>query len=249
MKIGHHGREHEKGRGEPGGRFIRRGDVQLVLLQLLSEKSMHGYEMIKALEEKSAGFYKPSPGSVYPTLQMLEDQGFIESAKNERKKVFEITEEGRAHLAAGIGADFNSSDLFAGLSEERHHHGNPHEHAHGQHHGHHHDHGDMDDILRGRIKHITHMLFAAGRGVQDDSEGKRSFDALLGALEKDLDRFVGEGALERFGRHGRPGYRAAATQVGSAVDPKLTKDSVDHKPAEGVPAVAQVEGMEGDDER
>ena len=59
---------------------------------------MHGYEMIKALEQRSGGFYSPSPGSIYPTLQMLEEGGFVTSNEVEGKKVYTITDEGRALL-------------------------------------------------------------------------------------------------------------------------------------------------------
>jgi len=60
---------------------------------------MHGYEMMKALEEKSGGFYAPSPGSIYPTLQMLEDRGLVSVQEVEGKKVYSITDSGRAFLA------------------------------------------------------------------------------------------------------------------------------------------------------
>ncbi len=83
------------GRGE---RFFGRGDVKFALLDLLRERPMYGYEMIKALEEKSGGFYTPSPGSIYPTLQMLEERGFVTSEEVESKKVYSITEAGRALL-------------------------------------------------------------------------------------------------------------------------------------------------------
>ncbi len=87
------------GPGGEGGRFFGRGDMKFALLQLLQERPMHGYEMMKALEEKSGGFYTPSPGSVYPTLQMLEDRGFVTSNEVEGKKVYSITDSGRALLA------------------------------------------------------------------------------------------------------------------------------------------------------
>jgi DNA-binding PadR family transcriptional regulator len=73
--------------------------VKYVLLELLQERPMHGYEMIKALEEKSGGFYTPSPGSVYPTLQMLEEGGYVTASESEGKKVYTITDAGRALLA------------------------------------------------------------------------------------------------------------------------------------------------------
>src|SRR5579863_4637910 len=60
-----------------GQRFFGRGDVKFALLELLQERPMHGYEMMKALEERSGGFYTPSPGSIYPTLQMLEEGGYV----------------------------------------------------------------------------------------------------------------------------------------------------------------------------
>ena len=73
--------------------------MKFVLLELLQERPMHGYEMIKALEEKSSGFYTPSPGSIYPTLQMLEDRGFVTVQEVEGKKVYSITDTGRTLLA------------------------------------------------------------------------------------------------------------------------------------------------------
>src|SRR6266700_1836827 len=79
-------------------RFFGRGDLKFALLELLQERPMHGYEMMKALEEKSSGFYAPSPGSIYPTLQMLEDRAFVTAKEVEGKKVYTITDEGRAIL-------------------------------------------------------------------------------------------------------------------------------------------------------
>ncbi|MBI4545094.1 MAG: PadR family transcriptional regulator [Gemmatimonadetes bacterium] len=79
-------------------RFFDRGDLKYVILRLLSRKPMHGYEVMRALEEESCGCYRASPGSVYPTLQMLEDQGYVLSEEREGKKVYRITEEGRQHL-------------------------------------------------------------------------------------------------------------------------------------------------------
>lgn len=90
------------GRG-PGGehrkRFFARGDLKFALLALLEKQPMHGYEMMKALEEQSGGTYVPSAGSIYPTLQMLEDRNFVRVSELEGKKVYTITDEGRAFLA------------------------------------------------------------------------------------------------------------------------------------------------------
>ncbi len=82
------------------GRFrvFDRGDLKYVILELLSRKPMHGYEVMRALEEESCGCYSASPGSVYPTLQMLEDQGYVVCEEEEGKKIYTITEEGREFL-------------------------------------------------------------------------------------------------------------------------------------------------------
>ena len=69
------------------------------MLELLAEQPRHGYELIKALESRYAGFYRPSPGSVYPTLQLLEDEGHLTSTQVEGKRVYTITTSGRALLA------------------------------------------------------------------------------------------------------------------------------------------------------
>lgn len=92
-----HGRGHGRGH-RPGGRQ-RRGDVRSAILALLAERSMHGYEMIKEITERSGGFWRPSPGSVYPTLQLLTDQGLIVSSGGTgSKRLFELTDEGRAEV-------------------------------------------------------------------------------------------------------------------------------------------------------
>ena len=75
-----------------------RGDLKYVILELLRDQPRHGYDIIRALEERSRGTYRPSPGSVYPTLQMLEDLGYVTSTQDEGKKVYSITEEGRRYL-------------------------------------------------------------------------------------------------------------------------------------------------------
>jgi len=82
----------------PGERFFGRGDLKVVILELLRDQPRHGYDIIRALEERMRGRYRPSPGSVYPTLQMLEDLGYVTSIQQEGKKVYTITDEGRRYL-------------------------------------------------------------------------------------------------------------------------------------------------------
>lgn len=82
----------------PGPRLFERGGIKFAILGLLKDKPRHGYDIIRAMEEGSGGFYSPSPGAVYPTLQALEDQDFVTSTIQEGKKVYSITEVGLAYL-------------------------------------------------------------------------------------------------------------------------------------------------------
>jgi DNA-binding PadR family transcriptional regulator len=90
-RPGHQGEHHREGRG-PGR--ARRGDVRAAVLALLGERPMHGYEMIQELETRTGGVWKPSPGSVYPTLAMLEDEGLVHSETIAGKKLFKLTAAG-----------------------------------------------------------------------------------------------------------------------------------------------------------
>jgi DNA-binding PadR family transcriptional regulator len=86
-----------RGRGRGGRGRGRRGDVRAAILKLLAERPMHGYEMIQEIAERSQNLWRPSPGSVYPTLQLLVDEGLIAATESEgSKKLFELTDEGRA---------------------------------------------------------------------------------------------------------------------------------------------------------
>ncbi len=84
--------------GGGGRKRQRRGDIKFILLALLQEQPRHGYELIKALEEQSSGFYRPSPGMIYPTLQLLEDEGSLTSKMVDDKRVYTITEAGQRAL-------------------------------------------------------------------------------------------------------------------------------------------------------
>jgi len=86
------------GRAFRAGRRLASGDLQLVLLALLAERASHGYELIKALEERSDGFYAPSPGMVYPALTWLEEMGYASVTAEGARKLYSITDTGRAYL-------------------------------------------------------------------------------------------------------------------------------------------------------
>jgi DNA-binding PadR family transcriptional regulator len=81
------------------GRMLASGDLRLVALYLIEQQPRHGYDLIKAIEDKTAGFYSPSPGIVYPALTFLEEAGFVTATAEGNKKLYTITEEGRAHLS------------------------------------------------------------------------------------------------------------------------------------------------------
>lgn len=79
-------------------RLLEKGDFKFVILDILKDKPYHGYEIIRTLEERFGGLYAPSPGAVYPTLQMLEDMGHATVTSQEGRKVYAITDEGRRLL-------------------------------------------------------------------------------------------------------------------------------------------------------
>ena len=85
--------------GGPGGRFFEGGEVRLAILSLLGDGPKHGYQLMKEMKDRSGGVYKASAGTVYPTLQMLEDEGLIEPLQQEGKRVYQLTDSGRAELA------------------------------------------------------------------------------------------------------------------------------------------------------
>jgi DNA-binding PadR family transcriptional regulator len=91
------GRGGPRGRGR-GPRRARRGDVRLALLRLLAEEPSNGYQLMQTIEERSGGRWRPSPGSVYPTLAQLEDEGLIKSTEADGSRRFELTDAGREHL-------------------------------------------------------------------------------------------------------------------------------------------------------
>ena len=111
---GHHRGEHHRGRhggfGDPMGhehgvggggreRHFDNGELRFVILQLVAEKPMYGYEIIKAIEERLSGAYAPSPGVVYPTLTMLEEEGYAAVSSTEgSKKLYAATERGWKYL-------------------------------------------------------------------------------------------------------------------------------------------------------
>ena len=110
--IGRHGRgrhgrgfgwggRHGRGDGDDtmrAGRMLVQGDLRLIALALIAEQPRHGYDIIKVFEEKTSGWYSPSPGIVYPTLTYLEEASYLTSQADGSKRLYTITAEGQAHL-------------------------------------------------------------------------------------------------------------------------------------------------------
>ncbi len=123
--FGGFGRHHGGGRfGGEGGedlmrarRMLAQGDLRLVALALIAEAPRHGYEIIKLLEEKTADWYSPSPGIVYPTLTYLEEAGYVTAATEGSKKLYTITDEGRSYLESNRDLVDVVLDRLAALGE------------------------------------------------------------------------------------------------------------------------------------
>ncbi len=169
------------GPGGEGGRFFGRGDIKFVLLELLQERPMHGYEMMKALEEKTGGFYTPSPGSIYPTLQMLEDGGMVTSAEVEGKKVYTITDAGRASLAERQSAQ----EGFVGPPWMR-------RHGHG-------GRGSKPEMqaLRSEVAETARLLTIAGRMSLQDPEKFARLRSIIERTRGELNSLIYDGSQQK----------------------------------------------------
>ncbi|WP_431803139.1 PadR family transcriptional regulator [Microbacterium sp. bgisy203] len=98
-QLGQLGQRFEESVGQKVGSRMGRGDVRVAIIALLDEQPMHGYQIIQQIEERSRGAWKPSPGSVYPTLQLLTDEGIVEVEEGDGRKTYSLTEAGRAEAA------------------------------------------------------------------------------------------------------------------------------------------------------
>ena len=92
------------GGGFPRGSRARRGDVRAALLLLLAEEPRNGYGLIQEIEQRSGGAWRPSPGSVYPALQLLEDEGLVRAEESGGRRLFALTDEGRSHVTENAEA-------------------------------------------------------------------------------------------------------------------------------------------------
>lgn len=178
------------GPGGPGGphmgpRMFGRGDLKYALLEALRERPKHGYEMMKELEERAGGFYTPSAGAVYPTLQLLEDRGWVTSESVEGKRVYTITDAGKQALV-----EFHERRESFGPRGPWEHHG------HGHHHGH--ERGPFGQArpelraLRQETMEVARLMRAAVLASDGDTERLERLRAIVRRTRGDLDEFLGQ---------------------------------------------------------
>lgn len=175
-------------------KWFERGDLKFAILGLIEQKPMHGYEVMQELEEQSAGCYKASPGSVYPTLQLLEDQGLVTARDHGGRKIFTITDAGRAYLDENrdhVNSIFERVSRFSDRLFGR----------------------DMSDLSR-RFSHLARSTFQSALGWIEDEQLFGDMKDVLDRAAKDMDTAWDE-ARERWrakkaaGRGGKGGEAPA----------------------------------------
>lgn len=175
-------------------KWFERGDLKFAILALIEEKPMHGYEVMQALEEESSGCYKASPGSVYPTLQLLEDQGHVSSKDLGGRKVYSITDAGRDYLEENrdhVQHIFDRVSRFSNRFFGR----------------------DMSQLSR-KFSRLARTTFQGAVGWIDDEELFGDMKSVLDRAVKDMDA-AWDAARER--RRARRAERAAGA-AGAAGD-------------------------------
>jgi DNA-binding PadR family transcriptional regulator len=155
------------------GRKARRGDIRTAALLLLAEEPRNGYQIMQEVEERSEGVWRPSPGSVYPALQQLEDEGLIRSEEIDGRKLYAITDEGRAQLER---RDAQEPAPWEQMS------------------------GDVSDQAAELAKLAREVAFAFAQVMRTGSEAqlKRAREVLVSA-RRDLYRILGDGDAESAG--------------------------------------------------
>lgn len=162
--------------GPGGGRRFGRGDLKYVILDLLKEQPRHGYDIIRALEERFHGFYSPSPGSVYPTLQLLEDQGFVTGQEQDGKRVYTITDAGRGFLTeradAAAGAQQRGNAGWGGAI------------------------GPELQQLMQEVRGVGQFLFQQGtRGALGNPEKVRQLQAVVARARREIEAIFTDGGV------------------------------------------------------
>ncbi len=151
-------------------RFFKKGNLQYSILRLLLTEPKHGYQIIKDLEAQFKGFYSPSPGSVYPILQMLEDRGFVSVSKEGKKKIYTVTKEGKAFLEDNI-----DNDEFTKRMEQF-------------------KNMDIDKMKKSRdeLQVLFQSFMLAGQSAMKNEEKYEQFQQLIKETETKLMNFIEE---------------------------------------------------------
>lgn len=151
-------------------RFFKKGNLQLNILKLLEEEPKHGYQVIKDLEARFKGFYSPSPGSVYPILQMLEDRGFVLVSKEGNKKIYTVTYEGSQFLKEN-----SQNNEFTKRMEEF-------------------KNMDMEKMneLRSQLQDLFKLFMLTGQSALQDEKKYEQFQRLIKETTKDLSQLKEE---------------------------------------------------------
>jgi DNA-binding PadR family transcriptional regulator len=159
-----------RGRGRGRGRKARRGDIRTAALLLLAEEPRNGYQIMQEVEERSDGAWRPSPGSVYPALQQLEDEGLIRSEEIDGRKLFRLTDAGQAQLK-DRGED--APTPWEQMS------------------------GDVSDQVHDLAKLAREVAFAFAQVMRTGSDAQLAeARKVLTATRRDLYRILGEGEPE-----------------------------------------------------
>ncbi len=160
------------------GRMLAQGDLRLIALALIAEQPRHGYEIMKVLEDKTSGWYSPSPGIVYPTLTYLEETGYVTAQADGTKKLYTITDQGRAHLdenrafvdavldrLTAIGERVaRRRERFSGEDERR---------------------SDIPPLVRAALDNLREVI---GKRVADDAEAEAKVVEVLARAAGELKR-------------------------------------------------------------
>lgn len=169
-----------------------RGDLKYVLLALLRERPMHGYEMMKQLEEQASGFYTPSAGAVYPTLQLMEDRGWVTSQTVDGKKIYTITDAGRQELEA----QSQRAETFGGPF------------GRGGHHGHGGPFGRQAqpelEALRREGMEVARLMWASVMAAGGDPEKLARLRAIIQGTRNNLYEFLGQAPSSAGGETAAP---------------------------------------------
>ena len=171
----HHGRQF--GPWSWQGRFFERGELPVALLSLLAEGPQHGYQLMRALEEKTGGTYQASAGTIYPTLQQLQDQGFVTSHSEEGgKRVYELTDQGRAELEEKAAV---VSEIWERSQQEE---------WGGWHHAHH---PEAAEVMR-PVFRVMKAAFRAARLGSSQPDRADQVREILSRARRDLDELATE---------------------------------------------------------